>query len=117
MPTKTSKMMHTTAQHKDVKHALVFKLDKRFSAGRSLLDNDKGRGWKPRIDSNVITSIRDVRRLTVSTLATMADVSVGNCLEHPEHLHISKVHALWVLHLLRVSVERSVSDSKLILKH
>ena len=52
----------------------------RFSCGRRSLDDDKGRGRKPRIDSDTITSIRDEfdidRRLTVSALATMAYVSI-----------------------------------------
>ena len=58
-PTETIKMMHTTAQNEDLTCALVFKRHKRFSYRRSSLDDDKGSGRKPRLDSDAITSIRD----------------------------------------------------------
>ena len=92
-------------------------MGQQFSDRRGSLDNDKGRGQKPRIDSNIITFIRDVVCSTVSTSATMADVSVGNCPHHSEHLHMSKVHTHWVLCLLKDSEERRVGDWKLFLKH
>ena len=69
------------------------------------LDDDKGRGRKPRIVSDVITSIRDEfdidRR---SALATMVYVSILT-----EYLNMSNVH---VPHILRDSEkERRVRDS------
>jgi len=77
---------------------LVFKRHKRFSGGRSSLDDDKGRGRKPRIDSDAITSIRDEfnidHRLTVSALATMAYVSIWTVFTIlTEYLNMSNVHA------------------------
>ena len=72
--------MQTTAYNEDLTCALVFKRRRRFSGGRSLLDDDKGKGRKPRIYSDAITSIWDEfnidRRLAVSHLATMAYVSI-----------------------------------------
>ena len=69
------------------------------------LDDDKGRGRKPRIVSDVIMSIRDEfdidRR---SALATMVYVSILT-----EYLNMSNVH---VPHILRDSEkERRVRDS------
>ena len=79
-PTETFKMMHTTAYNENLPCALVCKRHRRFSGGRSLLDDDNGKGRKPRIESDTITSNRDEfdidRRLTVSHLATMAYVSI-----------------------------------------
>lgn len=72
-PTETLKMMHTTTRHKDVKRALVFKWHKRFSDGRSSIDDDRGRGRKRIISGNVISLIQEAldvdRRLTVKALS------------------------------------------------
>jgi len=108
-------MMHTTAYNENLPCALVFKRHKWFSGGRSSLDDDKGRGRKPRIDSDAITSILDEfdidRRLTVSALATMAYVSIWTGFTIlTEYLHMSNVHAPRMLN--DIEKERRVRDSK-----
>ena len=112
--------MHTTALNKDLTCALVCKRHTRFSCGRSSLDDDKGRGRKPRIDSDAITSILDEfdidRRLTVSALATMAYVGIWTVfMILTEYLNMSNVHALCLLKDSKK--ERRVRDLKSFLKH
>ena len=84
-------------------------------------NDDKGRGQKPRIESDAITSIRDALdidlRLTVlSLIATMAYVSIWTVfMVSTEYLHMSNVYATCMMK--DSEKEKRVGDSKSFLQH
>ena len=98
-PTQTYKLMKSTPGRSTVSRLLVFKLFKRFEDGRTSLQEEEGRGRKPKINQRLITSVHDAlkedRRLTVRDLAEKFDMSVGTV--HTilmEKLKMSKVFHL-----------------------
>ena len=100
-PTETFKLMKTTPRSRSVSRALVFRWHKKFTEGYYSLEDEKGRGRKTVITSDVVTSVHDAlskdRRLTVNLLSNMTGLSVGTV--HTiltEHLKMSKVCARWV---------------------
>ena len=72
-PTQTYKLMKSTPGRSTVSRSLVFKWFKRFEDGRTSLQEEEGRGRKPKINQRLVTSVHDAlkeeRRLTVRNLA------------------------------------------------
>ena len=104
--TYPDKEMLEKAQMKPtVCRALVYKWHRRFSEGRTSIEDDSGRGRKRKINGKLISAVSDVmekdRRQTVAEVATQVGVSVGTI--HTvltEHLDMRRVSARWIPRLL-----------------
>ena len=68
-PTKILKMIKQSPAGSNVSLTQVYEWHRRFREGRKSLEDDKGRGRKPSVDSTFVDTIKDVvlrdRRVTI----------------------------------------------------
>ncbi|WAR01851.1 GVQW3-like protein [Mya arenaria] len=100
-PSQTRTMLEEAELKPEVCRALVFKWHKRFSDGRTSVEDDSRRGRKKKITENLISKVCDVieydRRQNVAKISQQVCVSVGT--KHTvftKHLNMQRVSARWI---------------------
>ena len=114
-PGQTITEMETSASHRGVSRALIYKWHKRFTTGWTESNAKKGR--RKEIHSAIIKKVSDVidadRRHTVREVAEIVGISKSSAHKIiSDELGMSRVCARWVPRLLRdEEMKRRVSDS------
>ena len=114
-PGQTITEMETSASHRGVSRALIYKWHKRFTTGWTESNAKKGR--RKEIHSAIIKKVSDVidadRRHTVREVAEIVGISKSSAHRIlSDELGMSRVCARWVPRLLRdEEMKRRVSDS------
>ena len=98
-PAETLNMLKETSFKDKISQTTVYEWHKRFSEGRTKLDDNEGRGRKRKIRTSLTSSVEEAlqadRRATVRGLADRFDASYGTVYRIlTEELHITKVKCI-----------------------